>query len=72
MQTYGKFNIDVTRLGDGMRFYWLPALEQGASIQERLDKRRTLRNEADWDSFLDEWNEDHILVSSCCTSSRGS
>ena len=59
LQTYRHFNIDVTRLGDGMRFYWLPALVQGASLQERLDGRRTLRNEADWERFLDNWNEEH-------------
>jgi len=41
------------------RFHWLPALGQGAPIGERLAGRRTLRNEDDWQRFLDYWKEQY-------------
>ena len=41
------------------RFHWLPALGQGAPIGERLAGRRTLRNEDDWQRFLDHWNKQY-------------
>lgn len=57
-ETYERFEVDVTQLSD-QRFYWLPALGEGATTNQILDGRRTLRNEADWEAFLEKWSSEH-------------
>lgn len=56
IQSCRRFGVDGAACA---RFHWLPALGQGAPIGERLDGRRTLRNERDWQRFLDHWNEQY-------------
>lgn len=58
LQTCREFGIPAAQLTDQARFYWLPEMP-GAALNDRLQQRKTLRTERDWEQFLDAWNEQH-------------
>jgi hypothetical protein len=54
VQTFSKFSIEADRAPDA-RFYWLPPASRETTIQQRLEKRVTIRSSQQWEEFLKAW-----------------
>ena len=73
VQTCAKFGFSPSSVPHA-RFYWLPpadaasvsssssACTAGISLDQRLAQRKTIRNNSDWDKFIDEFEELHLSL----------